>query len=197
MAQDRLGKQIQFIAELDKLKLIERQTLLLDGSRQENDAEHSWHLATMALLLVEYANEPLDISRVIRMLLVHDVVEIDAGDTYCYDPEARRDKVERELKAAERLFNLLPEDQAGELRDLWDEFEARKTPEALFANAIDRLQPLLHNCFTEGRQWQKHGVSLRQVLQRNRPIGDGASRLWAFASELVDAAVRKGQLLPD
>jgi putative hydrolase of HD superfamily len=155
----RLSRQIDFVREADRLKTVYRQTLLMDGSRYENDAEHSWHVCLMAALLHEHAGSTgVDLLRVLKMLLVHDIVEIDAGDTYCYDEEAHRDKAERERAAADRLFALLPEDQAGEVRALWEEFEGMGTPEARFAAALDRLQPLLHNYFTRGEAWRRHGV---------------------------------------
>ena len=195
METKRLERQIAFVREVDKLKRIKRQTLLMDASRQENDAEHSWHLALMAVVLSEYADGGnVDVARVIRMVLVHDLVEIDAGDTYCYDEAGNRDKAQRELAAADRLFNLLPPDQAAEIRSLWEEFEAARTPEARFANALDRLQPLMHNAFTRGAMWQRHGIVSSQVVARNRRIGDGAPDLWAFARELIEEAVRKGHL---
>ncbi|WP_419664006.1 putative metal-dependent phosphohydrolase [Desulfosarcina variabilis str. Montpellier] len=198
MQNKRLEKQIGFILEVDKLKTIERQTLITDASRQENDAEHSWHLALMALVLGEYAKEnTLDLLHVIRMVLIHDLVEIDAGDTYCYDSAGYTDKAQRETAAAERIFNLLPPDQASEFRALWDEFEAGKTAEARFANALDRLQPLMHNAFTEGRMWKKHGIRKSQVVERNQKIEAGAPDLWTFASDLIDKAVDRGQLAPD
>jgi putative hydrolase of HD superfamily len=198
MNSKRLEQQIRFVREVDKLKTIERQTLITDASRQENDAEHSWHLALMALVLGEYAkDDAIDLLHVVRMVLVHDLVEIDAGDTYCYDRAGYADKAERETAAAERIFNLLPSDQAGEFRSLWDEFEAGKSAEARFANALDRLQPLMHNVFTEGRMWQKHGIRKSQVVDRNRKINEGAPDLWAFARDLIDKAVGRGQLAPD
>jgi len=198
MDRERLERQIAFTREVDKLKAIDRQTLLTDASRQENDAEHSWHLALMALILGEYANGgEIDLLKVIRMVLVHDLVEIDAGDTYCYDDAGYADKRQRETAAAERIFNLLPSDQALEIRSLWDEFEASKTPEARFANALDRLQPLLHNVFTEGRMWQKHGIVKSQVIDRNRKIDDGAAELWTYASDLIEKAVNDGHLAPE
>ncbi len=198
MDSQRLEQQIRFIREVDKLKTIERQTLITDASRQENDAEHSWHLALMALVLGEYAKgSAIDLLHVIRMVLVHDLVEIDAGDTYCYDSAGYADKAERETAAAERIFNLLPPDQAGEFRALWDEFEAGASAEARFANALDRLQPLMHNVFTEGRMWKKHGIRKSQVVQRNQKIDAGAPDLWTFASDLIDKAVDQGQLAPD
>ena len=195
MNHERLERQIAFVREVDKLKTIHRQTLLTDASRQENDAEHSWHLALMALILGEYADGGgIDLLHVIRMVLVHDLVEIDAGDTYCYDEAGYLDKTRRETAAAERIFNLLPDDQAGQIRALWDEFEAADTPEARFANALDRLQPLMHNVFTDGRMWQKHGIVKSQVIDRNSKIADGAPDLWRFARNLIDQAVADGHL---
>jgi len=146
----RLLQQMQFVVEIDKLKRVLRQTLLTDGSRRENSAEHSWHIALMAILLSEYATEPIDILRVVKMLLLHDLVEIDAGDTFCYDDRGHESKAEREMQAADRLFSLLPPDQASEFRALWDEFEAQETADAQFASTLDRLQPLLNNHQTQG-----------------------------------------------
>lgn len=194
---DRLSQQLAFIAEIDKLKHILRQTWLLDSSRQENDAEHSWHIAVMALLLAEHADQPVDIARVVKMLLIHDVVEIDAGDTFIYDEAGHQDKEEREQRAADRLFGLLPPDQAAELRGLWDEFEARETPEARYAAAIDRLQPLMHNCLTEGKAWRAHGVTADKVLAMNGArIGAASAALWQAAEAMIRDAVEKGYLLP-
>ena len=191
----RLEKQIQFILEIDKLKKIVRQTLLTDRSRKENDAEHSWHIALMAVLLSEYAEKKtIDILHVVTMLLVHDLVEIDAGDTFCYDKAGNMDKLERETKAADRIFNLLPEDQAAYLRELWDEFEARQTAESRFAAAMDRLQPLLHNYNTEGGTWKEHRIHKEQVVERNHPIAFGSATLWDFAADMIDDAVVKGYL---
>ena len=191
---ERLKRQIGFLIEIDKLKRVLRQTVLMDTSRQENSAEHSWHLAVMALILAEYANQPVDLLRVLKMLLVHDIVEIDAGDTFIYDEKGQSDKAERERRAAERIFGLLPADQAAEVRALWEEFEARQTPEAAFAAALDRLHPLLHNYCTRGVAWRRHGVTARRVVQRNRNIEDGASTLWQLASLLIEDAVEKGFL---
>jgi len=191
----RLRKQIQFILEIDKLKKIVRQTLLTDRSRKENDAEHSWHIALMAVLLIEHAQEKsIDILKVVSMLLVHDLVEIDAGDTFCYDEARNVDKLERETKAADRIFSLLPNDQAAYFRSLWDEFEARHTAESRFAAAMDRLQPLLHNYNTEGGTWKEHRVHKDQVITRNHPIANGSATLWEFAAGLIDDAVAKGYL---
>jgi putative hydrolase of HD superfamily len=195
MDHDRLEKQVQFIIEIDRLKNIARQTILMDRSRRENDAEHSWHIAVMALLLFEYSKDKnIDICRVVKMILIHDLVEIDAGDTYCYDPEAVNDQTEREEKAADRIFNILPGDQAKELRALWNEFERGNTPESRFAAALDRLQPLLHNYNTEGFMWKKHNIKKTQVITRNRRIEEGAPVLWKYASALIDDAVNRGYL---
>jgi len=194
-AEERLARQIDFLREIDKIKGVFRQTWLLDGSRKENDAEHSWHLATMAMLLAEYAAEPgIDLARVVRMVLVHDLVEIDAGDTFAYDEVGERDKAAREQAAADRIFAILPPDQAAEVRALWDEFEARRTGEARFAAALDRLQPLLHNYCTQGAAWREHGVTAGQVLARNRHMAEGAPKLWRYAERLIHNAVRKGYL---
>lgn len=194
MDPDRLTRQIAFILELDRLKGVLRQTLLTDGSRRENSAEHSWHLALMAVILAEHADAPLDLGRVVTMLLVHDVVEIDAGDTFCYDANGVLDQAERERRAADRLFGLLPPDQGATLRALWEEFDARETPEARFAAAMDRLQPLLHNLQTEGGTWRLHGISLDQVLVRSGPIAAASTRLGAHVHALLDAAVAGGIL---
>jgi len=197
MHNDRLRQQLDFIVEIDKAKNVFRQTYLMDGKRFENDAEHSWHIAIMAFLLKEYAAEPgLDVFRVVRMLLAHDLVEIDAGDTYCYDEEAGRNKARREQEAADRIFALLPTGQGAELRALWEEFEAMETPESRYAAALDRLQPLLHNFLTEGRAWREHGITRGQVRARNHHIADGAPVLWEYAENLIDEAVEKGYLLP-
>ncbi len=190
---ERLARQIAFIVEIDKAKQVLRQTELMDGSRCENDAEHSWHLALMAIVLAEHAREPkLDISRVVQMALVHDLVEIDAGDTFVYDLAAHAGKEERELRAAERIFNLLPLDSAREMRALWDEFEAGDTPEARFARSLDRLQPVLHNYHTRGGGWKRHGVSAQRVRERNAPIAEGAPALWEYTRTLIDDAVARG-----
>lgn len=196
MTADRLSRQLQFIIEIDKLKSVLRRTYLIDAPRRENSAEHSWHLAVMAVLLAEHANVPVDLLRVLKMLLVHDIVEIDAGDTYIYDVQGALDKARREQQAAERIFGLLPADQAAELRSLWDEFEARCSPEARFAAALDRLMPLLHNYTTEGRSWQEHGITSDMVLARNAQIGDGAAPLWETAQSLIADAVTRGYLAP-
>lgn len=196
MTTERLLGLLAFVREVDKLKSVLRQTYLMDGSRSENSAEHSWHLALMAIVLSEHAAEEIDLSKVLKMLLVHDIVEIDAGDTFCYDDEAHVDKEEREEAAADRIFNLLPADLATDLRALWDEFESRGTPESRFATAMDRLQPMLHNFATEGGSWQEHQITRRRVEERNQVIEQGAPELWAHAREMLDEAERAGWIFP-
>ena len=195
MNDKRLQKQIEFIIEIDKLKDIFRQTYLMNGKRKENDAEHSWHVTLMAVLLAEYAGgKKLNILKVVKMLLIHDLVEIDAGDTYVYDTELIKDKNEREERAAERIFNLLPEDQANEIRDLWEEYEEQKTPESQFALSLDILQPLLHNYKTEGKAWKHHKINSKMVTERVFNIKVGSSILWSHAKKIISDAVKKGYL---
>lgn len=192
---ERMVRQIGFIAECDKLKDIFRQTQLTQSRRAENDAEHSWHLCLCVIVLAEHANAPhLDVLRVLKMLIVHDLVEIDAGDTFAYDTAAMANQHEREAVAAERIFGLLPEDQAVEFRALWDEFEAKQTPEARFATAVDRFQPMLLNCLTQGGGWKKHGITHDRVVARNRHISDGSTELWRYAAAMLDRAVADGHL---
>lgn len=190
----RLERQVEFILEIDRLKSVLRATVITDRSRNENSAEHSWHLAVMALLLHEHAAEPVDLLRVIKMVLVHDLVEIDAGDTFCYDDEANQGKEDRERRAADRIFGMLPQDQRAELRALWEEFEAWETPEARFANALDRMQPMLNNLATRGHSWRHHGIVKSQVVDRNQPMAQGSPRLWRHMSALLDQAVAEGLL---
>lgn len=187
---------MEFVIEVDKLKKITRQNYLADGSRKENDAEHSWHLALMALVLCEHvgAEESPDLLRVIKMALIHDLVEIDAGDTYCYDEKANAGKRERELAAADRLFGILPPDQAREFRELWEEFEEQRTPEARFAAALDRLQPLTLNYIAGGKSWREHGITYSQVIKRNSSIGESSPALWKFTLNIIREAVRKGYI---
>ncbi|HKM43263.1 MAG TPA: HD domain-containing protein [Limnochordia bacterium] len=190
----RLEKQIQFVMEIDKLKHIYRQNLVADGSRRENDVEHSWHLAVMAMLLQEYTAEPVDLTKVMKMVLLHDLVEIDAGDTFAYDSEAGLDKEEREQAAADRLYGLLPADQSEELRFLWDEFEAKETSEAKFAACLDRLQPFLNNYYTEGGTWQMHDVVSSQVRQRMAAVGESSPVLGELVEKLMEDAIEQGIL---
>ena len=195
MANLRLIQQIQFIVEVDKLKEILRQTLLTQSRRQENDAEHSWHLCLMVLVLAEHANtRSLDVLKVLKMLLIHDIVEIDAGDTFAYASAQQVDQHARESRAAERIFGLLPADQAAEFRGLWDEFETRATPEAKFAAALDRFQPMLQNCLTEGVAWRQNGVTSDRVFARGQYIAEGAPAVWEHAAKLIAAAVQAGHL---
>lgn len=196
MTEDRLRRQLEFIVELDKAKAVLRRNPLVDGSRRENDGEHMWHLAVMAIVLAEHAEPPVDVIKVMRMLLLHDVVEIDAGDVFVYDDAAREGQAEREQKAADRIYGLLPDDQAEELRTLWEEFEARETPESKFAAAIDRLQPLLLNHASGGGAWRDHGITSDRVYARNAAISTAAPALWARARELIGEAVERGHLLP-
>jgi putative hydrolase of HD superfamily len=188
----RLARQIAFLVECDRLKDIVRQTLNAHSGRPENDAEHSWALCLFVMTLAEHSNTPIDVLRVIKMLLIHDIVEIDAGDTFAYDTARLVGQHEREAVAATRIFGLLPDDQAVEFRALWDEFEARDTPDARFAHAIDRCQAMLLNCLSKGVTWSRHNVSVDQIRARNAPIGDGAEALWAHMSGLLDEAVQAG-----
>jgi putative hydrolase of HD superfamily len=195
MISERLERQVRFIAEVDKLKEIFRQTECTQSRRRENDAEHSWHLCLLVIVLAEHANEAkLDVLRVLKMVIIHDLVEIDAGDTFAYDTARMADQHEREARAADRIFGLLPEDQALEFRALWDEFEEKATAEAQFAGAVDRFQPMLLNCLTQGAAWKRHGVTSDRVLERNRPVRDGSAALWDYASHMIAEAVQKGHL---
>lgn len=195
MTIKRLEQQIQFIVEIDKLKQVVRQTYITDASRRENSVEHSWHLAVMAMVLAEHANDSdIDLSRVIKMVLIHDIVEIDAGDTFLYDDKHTESKSEREVAAADQLFNLLPADQAVEFRELWDEFEVRETKDAKFAFALDRFQPVLHNVITKGKAWQKYGIKKSQVIKKNSAMQAGSASLWEYISDLLDYSVEEGYL---
>lgn len=192
---ERLARQIEFIAECDQLKEIFRQTLNTRSRRAENDAEHSWHLCLCVIVLAEHANEPaLDILRVLKMLIVHDLVEIDAGDTFGYDTAGQADQHARECLAADRIFGLLPGDQAREFRALWDEFEAQQTPAAAFALAVDRFQPVLLNCRAQGGGWKKHGVTQDRVVARNSKIAAGSAALWTQTERMIQAAADAGHL---
>lgn len=188
----RLKKQFDFIVEADKVKSILRVNLLTGHKRRENDAEHSWHIALMAPLLMEYIEDEVDILKVMRMLIIHDLVEIDAGDTYAYDAKGYEDKKERELAAANRIFNILPEDQAKEIFDLWNEFEEEKTLEARYASCMDRLQPFILNYCTDGESWIDHGITKAQVMKRIGLIKETSPGLWEMVLDLLNSAIEKG-----
>ena len=192
-----LAARIDFLLEIDKLKGVLRRSLLVDGSRFENTAEHSWHLAMAALVLAPYAGPEVDLVRAVEILLIHDIVEVDAGDTYIYDEAGRTDKQAREEAAAERLFGLLPDDQAARIAELWAEYEARTSPTARFAYAIDRLQPLLLNAGSGGRSWLKHGIRHSQAATVNGPIVEGSDDLWQLARSILDHAADEGLLEDD
>lgn len=215
MENERLKKQLEFLLTLDKLKNVYRQTYILcddlpQGSkefddnfkekkplpRRENDAEHSFSLAIAAAVLAEYSNEPVDVAKVMKMVLVHDAVEIYAGDTYCYDDEGAKTKEAREKAAAEKIFGTLPKEQAAEYRALWDEFERNDTPEARFSNAMDRIQPLLLNYSREGYSWKEHGVNSSQVRKRFDKVKDGSAELGRMVDDLLDKAIENGFLIP-
>lgn len=191
---ERLAAQITFIVEVDKLKTVLRQSRLIAADRRENDAEHSWHLALMTVVLAEYADSPIDVAKAVALVLLHDLIEIYAGDTPLYDPVAGRDQDERERRAADRLFALLPTDQGEEFRALWDEFEARESAEARFAKAMDRLQPLLLNFNNKGGTWHTPGVTKQVVLDRKAVIGDGSEQLWSYAKSLIETGAGRGWL---
>jgi putative hydrolase of HD superfamily len=196
-AASRLAQQIEFIVEVDKLKEIFRQTINTQSRRPENDAEHSWALCLCVIVLAEHANTAqLDVLRVLKMVIIHDLVEIDAGDTFAYDTARMANQHEREMIAADRIFGLLPPDQARDFRALWDEFEAKATPEAKFAAAVDRFQPMLLNCRTQGAAWNRHGVTQDRVLARNQHIKEGCIELWTYAQAMVQSAVDAGHLKP-
>lgn len=193
MEKSRLEKQFDFCLEIDKEKLIGRQTYLSDASRKENDSEHAWHMAIMTLILSEYANDDIDVLKTISMLLIHDLVEIDAGDTYAYDEEGKKTQHAREVAAADLIFGLLPEDQGTKFRALWDEFESGDTPESRFARTMDRVQPMMLNAASGGISWKEHGVQLSQILERNGSTKDGSNTLWEHAlHHFIEPHVDKG-----
>ena len=183
MEKDRMKKQWEFALEIDKEKYIGRQTWLSDGTRKENDAEHAWHAALMAVVFSEYANENIDVLKTVLMILIHDLVEIDSGDTYAYDEEGKKTQRQREERGADRIFGMLPEDQGKQFRALWEEFEEWKTPEARFAHVMDNLQPMMLNAATDGKSWTEHGIRLEQILNRNRHTSEGSEVLWEYAKE--------------
>jgi putative hydrolase of HD superfamily len=191
----RLRRQVEFIVEVDRLKEVFRQNVVTVSRRRENDAEHSWHLCLCVLVLAEHADAPdLDVLRVLKMLILHDVVEIDAGDTFAYDAAGASSQHEREARGAERIFGLLPEDQAVEFRTLWEEFERQQTPEARFAAAVDRFQPMLLNARTDGHSWRRHGVTAAQVMVRGTPIREACTPVWEYVVEMIRIAASRGEL---
>ncbi|AFM01001.1 MULTISPECIES: HD domain-containing protein [Desulfitobacterium] len=197
MISERMEKQIDFIVAIDALKDITRQSITISSRRYENDAEHSWHLAVMAMILSEYAeDQTIDIAKVISMVLIHDLVEIYAGDTYCYDEKGYEDKAEREQEAADRLFNMLPEDQAQKMMSLWEEFEEMETKEAAFAATLDRFQPLLLNYNTEGQTWQRPGVTSEKVLKRTEIAKEKVPQLYEYIERLIQRSIERGMLKP-
>jgi putative hydrolase of HD superfamily len=197
-ADHRLEQQMAFCREIDKEKFIGRQSYLSDGVRKENDAEHAWHMAVMTVLLSEYANEEIDVLKTVTMLLIHDIVEIDAGDSYAYDEEAKKTQRQREERAADRIFAILPEDQGKKFRALWEEFEACQTPEARFARTMDNIQPLMQNGMTGGKSWQERGIRISQILGRNRNTAGGSEVLWDYAYEnIIRPNLENGHIVDD
>ena len=192
---DTITSQMAFLVEIDKLKAVFRRAYITDASRRENSAEHSWHVAIMAMMLGEYANEDIDLLRVIKMLLIHDIPEIDAGDTSIYARASDPNSTNREIRGAERIFSLLPEGQAQEARDIWYEFEQGKTSESKFARSLDRLIPLIHNYCTQGKRWKEDGITYQQVLAINQIIREGSQELWMYALSIINECVLKGYLL--
>ena len=193
---ERIEQQVAFAVEIDKVKNIFRQTWLSDGKRKENDAEHAWHAALMAVLLAEYSNEPVDTLKVVKMLLIHDLVEIDAGDSYAYDEAAQATAHEREQKAADRIFGMLPKDQEEEFRSLWDEFEEYETPEARFAHVMDNFQPLLLNDAADGKGWREHQVKRANIEKRNRKTSEGSKTISEYIEKVIDRNIEKGNIEP-
>lgn len=198
MDEKRLEQQIAFCREIDKEKFIGRQTWLTGATRKENDAEHAWHMAVMTVLLSEYANEEIDVLRTMTMLLIHDLVEIYAGDTYAYDEEGKKTQKRRELAAADRLFQMLPEDQGKKFCEIWEEFEAENTPESRFARTMDNLQPMMLNAATDGKSWADRGIRLSQILGRNKNTAKGSEVLWEYAKEnFLQPNLEKGRIVED
>lgn len=191
---NRFEQQMKFILEIDKVKNVFRQTYLADGNRKENDAEHSWHMAIMAFLLKEYAQEEVDIMRVVLMVLIHDLVEIDAGDTYAYDLDGLQTKREREVRAAKRIFGLLPKDQGEQFRELWDEFEAYESAEAKYAHMLDNFQPLMLNDALDGKSWKEHKVKKSQIYSRNAKTMEGSEKIWEYMQDLVQKNIDRGNI---
>jgi len=194
MNLDSLKQQIDFIKEIDKVKYIQRKTKLFNSDRHENDAEHSWHLAMMVLVLAEHSNEPIDVLKVLKILLIHDIVEIDAGDTFLFDSITDHDNREEELVAAKRIFGLLPPAQADEFLAIWEEFEAEQTAESKFAKALDNLEPMLQNASNQGGTWAEFNVPYETIIEKKKKIGIGSETLWAYSKGLLDDCVEEGVL---
>ena len=194
MKTDKLLQQINFIKEIDKIKYIERKTKLFNSDRRENDAEHSWHLAMMTIVLAEHSDVPIDVLKVLKMVLIHDIVEIDAGDTFIYDTEKNHTNTDEERTAANRIFGMLPKEQADELISIWEEFENGETHEAKFARSMDRFEPLLQNASNNGGTWAEFGVSYDKVYEKKKDIKEGSSSLWSYAENLINESVEKGIL---
>lgn len=194
--EERFEKQLHFLIEVDKMKTVLRQTLLVDGTRRENDAEHSWHLALMAMIFYEYANRAVDLARVIKMALVHDLVEVYAGDTFAYDDEGNAGKEAREMAAADKLFSILPEDQGLEIRELWEEFDRMETADAKYAAAIDRMQPFVNNYMTGGHTWKKGEVTSDKVYKRMDMVRVATPELWPFVVRVIEESIEKGYIKP-
>ena len=194
---ERLKRQLDFALEIDKEKNILRQTHLSEHGRRENDAEHAWHMAIMAYLFREHSNESVDIAKVMLMCLIHDIVEIDAGDTYAYDAEGAKTKRAREVAAADRIFGMLPEDQGTKFRNLWEEFEAYETAEAKFAHVLDNCQPLLLNDASGGKSWKEHTVHKSQIYKRNEHTAEGSREIWEYMQQLIDKHIQLGHVIDD
>lgn len=194
MQPDNLSKQVSFIQEIDKIKYIQRKTKLFNSDRPENDAEHSWHLAMMTIVLAEHSDTPIDVFKVLKMVLIHDIVEIDAGDTFIYDTLKSHTNTDNELRAAKRIFGLLPKEQADELIAIWQEFETGVTNEAKFAKSMDRFEPLLQNTSNNGGTWKEFDVDYKKVYEKKKVIKDGSTSLWKYAENLINESVDKGIL---
>lgn len=194
MLNKNLLKDFEFIVEIDKMKTIYRQTSIIGLDQRENDAEHSWHISLMAVILEEYSNRSIDILKVIKMLLIHDLVEIYAGDTFCYDIKGNNDKRERELRAAEKIYGMLDEEKGNELRLLWDEFEEMETPEALFAASMDRIQPMLSNYYSGGGTWSEYNVKKDSIYKRISPVEKTSDELWEYMQYIIEDAEKRGYI---
>ena len=195
MQKDNLFRQINFIKEIDKVKYIQRKTKLFNSDRHENDAEHSWHLAMMTIVFAEHSDKPIDVLKVVKMVLIHDIVEIDAGDTFIYDTTKSHTNTDEELMAAKRIFGLLPTEQAAEFIAIWEEFEDGLTNEAKFAKSMDRFEPLLQNTSNNGGTWVEYNVPYQKVYDKKKAIKDGSTSIWNYAEHLINESVDKGILI--